>query len=541
MRKRGQGRRAALPLVGLLWAAGAVHAAEPDDGALYPYRTRAGDTLIGLAGKVLIDPRHWVDLQTLNHVARPRQIPTGSLLNIPYRWLRLSPEQAEVLSVGGEARLNGAPLAAGGRIGAGAIVETGGTGSATIAMPDGSVVTVQRDSRLAVERLQRIDGLNAHDVSFRLTAGRAETKVQPQHDVGRFEIHTPVAVSAVRGTRFRAAFDPADADARTETLEGTVGVGGAGSTVAVAAGFGTRVEKDAPPSAPVPLPPPPDLGLLPARTATADVPIVFAAVPGAARYRLQLADQEAFYTVLRDEVLTGPAGTLTGLADGHYWLKARSITARDIEGPDAVREFTVRHAPVAPEPLVPPAEANVVGTSAGLRFQPVPEAVAYRVAVARDEAFSEQVVSRRVERPELEVGSLEAGVYYWRVAAENSSGDLGEPSVARRFTVRRAPPVAEVRAVRRETSTIGWQPTGAARYRVEVARDQAFTRPVREAIVAEPVWNTGSLFGGRYYVRVRGIDADGYETAPGPVTPLQAPRSPWLGFVVSLAAVLSFF
>jgi hypothetical protein len=186
-------------------------------------------------------------------------------------------------------------------------------------------------------------------------------------------------------------------------------------------------------------------------------------------------------------------------------------------------------------------DANVSGNSAGLRFEALPDAVAYEVDVARDEAFTDTLLRRRVERPELEVGGLEAGVYFWRVAAENSSGDLGEPSAARRFTVRRAPPVAEVRSVRRETSTIAWQPTGAARYRVELARDRAFTRPVRAATVVAPAWDTGSLFGGRYYVRVSGIDDDGYETAPGPVAPLQAPRSPWLGFVVSLAAVLSFF
>ncbi len=541
MTVRGGPCRAAPMIAGVFVVLGVAHGAEPADGELYPYHTRAGDTLIGLSAKVLIEPRRWVDLQTLNHVAKPRQIPTGSLLNIPYRWLRLSPEQAEVLSVGGEARLNGAPLVKGGRLGAGGVVETGSNGSATIAMPDGSIVTVQRDSRLAVERMQRIDGLNAHDVGFRLTAGRAETKVQPQHDVGRFEIRTPVAVSAVRGTRFRAAFDAADADARTETLEGTVGVDGAGATVAVPAGFGTRVDRDAPPAAPVPLPPAPDLGALPARSASGDVAVAFAAVPGAARYRLQLADDEAFYTVLRDDVVSGPGGTLTALADGRYWLKARSITARDLEGPDAIREFTVRRAPAAPAPLEPPADANVAGRSAGLRFAAVADAVAYEVVVARDEAFEEPLLRRRVERPELDVGDLEAGTYSWRVAAENSAGDLGAPGATRRFTVRRPPPVAEVRAVRRETSTIAWQPTGAARYRVELARDRDFTRPVRAATVAEPVWNTGSLFGGRYYARVRGIDSDGYETPPGPVVPLQAPRSPWIGFVVSLAAVLSFF
>jgi hypothetical protein len=538
----GAGRRrlASLVLAGALGVSGAAYAAEVPDAELYPYHTRAGDTLIGLAQRVLVDPRRWPDLQALNHVERTRQIPTGSLLNIPYRWLRLSPEQAEVLRAAGDARINGAPLAGGARISAGAVIETGATGSATIAMPDGSVVTVQRDSRLEVGRLQRIDGLDAHDASFRLTAGRAETRVQPQHDVGRFEIRTPVAVSAVRGTRFRAAFDPADADARTETLEGVVGVGASGASVAVGAGFGTRVEKDAPPSAPLPLPPAPDLNGLPSRSASPDVEVAFAAVPAAARYRLQLADDEAFYTVLRDEILAGPGATLKGLADGHYWLKLRSITAQGLEGPDAVRDFTVRRAPAAPLPIAPPAGANVAGTGTALRFAAVPDAIAYEIDVARDESFTEPL-RRRSLKPELEADGLAPGVYFWRVAAENESGDRGAWSEPRRFTVRRPAPVAEVRTVRRESSTIGWQPTGAATYRVEIARDRDFARPVRAATVSEPAWNTGSLFGGRYYVRVRGIDSDGYETPPGPVAALDAPRSPWLGFAVALTAVLSFF
>ena len=62
----------------------------------------------------------------------------------------------------------------------------------------------------------------------------------------RFEIQTPAAISAVRGTVFRVASQPGIN--LTETLRGEVEVNAQGKGLAVGAGFGTRVAKGESPS-----------------------------------------------------------------------------------------------------------------------------------------------------------------------------------------------------------------------------------------------------------------------------------------------------
>jgi hypothetical protein len=74
----------------------------------------------------------------------------------------------------------------------------------------------------------------------------------------RFEIQTPSAVAAARGTEFRAGVDT-DVTTRLEVLAGKVDVTAAKSKVEVSAGEGTVVKKDQKPEVPVKLLPPPAL------------------------------------------------------------------------------------------------------------------------------------------------------------------------------------------------------------------------------------------------------------------------------------------
>ena len=541
MKDRGRRHRRALVGCGLGLLVAAAVAAPPGTAAdeLYAYHARPGDTLIGLSRKILIDPKHWVDLQQMNHVAEPRTLPLGSLLNIPYRWLRVSPESAEVLAVGGDARLDGRPLTKGAKVVAGSLIETGSTGSATVAMPDGSVVTVQRDSQLSIERLSLIDGLKAQDVRVRLTAGRAETHVQPQHDVGRFEIRTPVAVTAVRGTQFRASFDESGDDARTETLEGTVGVLAGGAAVPVAAGYGTRVEKGQPPAPPILLPPPPSLERIGPLVTDDRLLLEFAAVPGAVRYRWQLAADAEFFTVLNDNLVDTIPAVVSGLPDGHYWLRLRSVTTDGLEGADAVREITVRRAPRAPTPVTPDDGANLSPGRAALTFSGDETAVAYDVEIANDAAFLASAV-QRVTRPEFVAEHLAVGTYYWRVRAINAAGDSGPFGPNRVLRVRAESPVPLVAAAADRSVTAHWATTGAQRYRIEVARDRQFSALEADALVSGERWDSPPLRPGDHFVRLTAIDEDGYAAPPKAPVAVWVPVPAWYWLAVPGVLALPF-
>lgn len=538
--RSGRQRRAPVVCgVGLLVAAATAAQPGPAADELYAYHARPGDTLIGLSRKILIDPKHWVDLQQMNHVVNPRTLPLGSRLNIPYNWLRVSPESAEVLAVGGDARLDGRPLAKGAKVAAGSLIETGSTGSATVAMPDGSVVTVQRDSQRLVERLSLIDGLAAQDVRVRLTAGRAETHVQPQHDVGRFEIRTPVAVTAVRGTQFRASFDESGDDARTETLEGTVGVLAGGAVVPVAAGYGTRVDKDQPPAPPILLPPPPSPERIGALVTDDRLVLEFGAVPGAVRYCWQLAADAAFFTVLHDHLVDTIPAVVSGLPDGHYWLRLRSVTTDGLEGADAVREITVRRAPRAPTPATPNDGANLSAGRAVLTFSGDETAVAYDVEISPDAAFLASTV-QRVSRPEFIADNLAVGTHYWRVRAINAAGDSGPFGPIRVLRVRPVSPVPSVAAAADRSVTVHWATTGGQRYRLEVARDRQFSALEAEGLVSGEHWDSAPLRPGDHFVRLTAIDDDGYAAPPAAPVAAWVPVPGWYWLAVPGVLALPF-
>ena len=331
-------------LVFALLAVGGSGACAQGSAEEMVYRARAGDTLIGISERLLERPRDWPKLQTRNRIDDPRRIPIGREIRIPVAWLRQVPATATVVSVQGEATYGGSQLEAGIALPEGAEISTGKDGYVTLKLADGTVLTLQSESRLALQRLKQYLETNAYDSRLQLPAGRVETRAQRQGRVGRFEIHNPVAISAVRGTDFRVSFEAPAAVGRTETLDGLVAVGGgsnraqtergATSLVApqvVAAGFGTLVDASRVPRAPSPLPVAPDLSKQPALQERVLFRFRFEPVPQAKSYRGQVALDDAFNRIVTEAVFPGPEARFAELPDGTYFLRVRSIDALGIE------------------------------------------------------------------------------------------------------------------------------------------------------------------------------------------------------------------
>jgi hypothetical protein len=397
----------------------------------FVYRAHAQDTLIGIARRLLIDPRRWPEVQARNNIANPRRIPLGDEIRIPYAWLRLSADTATVTAVSGDVREGGHSVIPGQTFPEGTRIETGSDGSATLVLADGSVVTVQKLSVLTLEEMRRVAGAEAaHDTRFKLESGRLQTRVKRQADVGRFEILTPVAVSAVRGTEFRGAFEPGAGTATTETLEGSVAVSGSGTVVAVPADFGTRVAPNAAPLPPVRLLPAPDLQAIPGTNTANRLQFGWPAVLNATRYRLQLAPDAEFHSFLVDAELDAPQADLPAPPDGSYWLRVRAIDGLGLEGHDTVVSFVQHELPVpqrqaSPTPF-PPAFAKHE-----MQFHWDPqEGMHYRVQISRDPQFNAALVDQTLDSPTLSTRRLHLGTYYARVqtiAADGGTAPFGTP------------------------------------------------------------------------------------------------------------------
>ena len=76
--------------------------------------------------------------------------------------------------------------------------------------------------------------------------------------------------------------------------------------------------------------------------------------------------------------------------------------------------------------------------AATLSWQPVPEAVGYRVQVSRDAAFKGLLIERDSPATSVDTG-LPPGAYFWRVASLRGNGQPGPWGDARAVAVRRVP------------------------------------------------------------------------------------------------------
>lgn len=156
---------------------------------------------------------------------------------------------AEVVHVSGNATADGQALRVGTQIVEGSTIRTASGSFVTLKLSDGSQVTIPENGTVAANRLRQFQRVPLTDSIFQVQQGELESRVAPGgQGVGRFEIRTPVAVTGVRGTRFRVKSSPRGAS--SEVLEGSVRLqphapdAALATPVAVSSGYGANVGSD---------------------------------------------------------------------------------------------------------------------------------------------------------------------------------------------------------------------------------------------------------------------------------------------------------
>jgi hypothetical protein len=104
--------------------------------------------------------------------------------------------------------------------------------------------------------------------------------------------------------------------------------------------------------------------------------------------------------------------------------------------------------PTVPQLTAPPNQTEIAYRNLAdgltlLMWNPVGAATGYRVMVDFGPSFARPLFDRRVTRAtQMELRALDAGSYYWKVAALGGGGAEGAFSDLWRFTLAKAPPVA---------------------------------------------------------------------------------------------------
>ncbi len=519
------------------------------DSQEWHYTVRPGDTIWNVTAEHLTKMDYWPKLQALNRVSDPERLPPGMKLRIPIPWLKRSPATAQVLNVQGQAI---ATLAATNQtiqvnselfLQSGDIVRTGPDGNVTLEFSDGSRLLLQADSQLRLDTLSAYGQTKIVDTRLRLQQGRVESQVTPRPASGpRYEIWTPAAASAVRGTRYRLGMDADTATARTEVLEGAVDFQGGRKTRTVAKGFGALAETGKPLPPPVPLLGQPNTAELPPVVTRVPIQLSFPALKRAVAYRAQIAPDDRFETLLFDGVSPSPAVRGPDLPDGDYVLRVRGIDAKGLEGRDADHPFRLHARPEPPFLIRPPHQGAVLEQSLVFEWSEPENAKTYHFQLAAEERFAAPLLdvvdyaksSLKPDRP------LEPRHYYWRVAVRDSTGREGPFGDPQSFRLQPTPQL-QPPEVTADSMTFRWSAgLPGQRYQFQLAKDVNFEDIVVSSEVSEPQLTIPRPESGFHYLRMRSIDTDGYVGPYGPVQRIDVPpASYWpVGVVVLLTLVL---
>jgi hypothetical protein len=493
------------------------------EGQTIGLSVKRGDTLSAICERYLESPGLWKKVASLNRLPNPHRIFPGQKIVIPVKYLKGLPMDGTVTFVRGEVGIfiraseEWKTPVLNSKISQGSRIRTGEDGTIEITFGDGVSFLLRSNTSLEITTAQQKGALYRAYRLF-LDFGRAVSRIrQITGEEERFEIDTPSAVAAARGTDFRAGVGLAG-DARFEVLAGTVGVRGEKREVSVHAGEGTVVEKGRPPDNARPLldsPAPVDL-----QQVHRKMPLVlaFSKVEGASSYRIMVSrDREAKDLVVERILTPGQAFSLIHLEDGGYYLHCRSIDQHGLEGiPSPPFPFNIRVNPIAPFIRSPVDGARFREKKIPFKWLKVKDAAAYQFQISKDPDFKALVHEARDFKDIAYVSpDLDYRSYYFRirsVASDNYKGIWSDPI---RFEIVPPPPSPPVEKPNLEDDKIQirWKNLGAGvSYRIQMAKDPSF----REVLVDQKV-NTASVNldrpkePGVYYVRTSAMDSEGYE------------------------------
>lgn len=414
---RSSSFRTLLPALLAFALFGTAHAAPGSNDDAIVYRVAKGDSLYTLAERNFRKLADYAVVQRLNRVIDPRRLPVGTVLKIPRSVLRQEPIDAVVQSFRGTVFAGAGEryrrVVVGMKVREGDRIETAGRSFVTLGLPDGSNVTLPSRTTVLVERMRRTLMAGSVERLFRIEKGRAGATVTPMEDShSQFRFSTPVAVSAVRGTRFRMRYDPEVHRAASEVLEGKVAFVSAADAEEqmLSEGFGTANGL----SGPVRLFAPPEL-VSPGRVQDEEhLRFALKALSDATSYHVQIAADAGFIDVLDETTVASTEAILEPIGNGDYFVRATAIDANGLEGLPATYAFQRRLNRI---------EASAEEARSGRYRQYL---FRWRAPDARHAKFRFQLSASSdggkplIDEPGLTgtvfvVTDLPAGSYYWRV------------------------------------------------------------------------------------------------------------------------------
>lgn len=316
---------------------------EIGDTGTYQYKVQAGDTLRRIAADYFVNPRDqsgYRAVWAINHVQDPNHLAVGSTLTIPRRLLIVVPARAQIAAFHGTVTVGpDRPAKVGMVVTEGARIQTGANSSVSFTLEDGSAVTLPSQSIFSLERMRLVLISGELQHVFRLDAGRSQFVVSPARGpAARFEVKTPVSVSAVRGTEFRIAVEDGGRASLAEVLKDNVLTTGSTGGVMINEGYGAKADEKGV-GQPVKLLAFPEVILPVYHNADGSLTFNVKPIEGAVRYHLQIASDLAFQDVREEGVSPKPTFGFPKSPVGNYYVRVTAIDAQGLEGRQHIYPF----------------------------------------------------------------------------------------------------------------------------------------------------------------------------------------------------------
>ncbi|MGB3166577.1 MAG: FecR domain-containing protein [Alteraurantiacibacter sp.] len=394
--------------------------AQADDAHLV-YRMERGDTLTSVARRFLAAPNAIRAVARINRVRNDRRIPIGYALRLPRDLLAFRPADLRVRHFSGQVSVGGAAPQLGAIVTEGTEIRTGASGFLTLQDAGGATFALPSQSRARLEKARIYRLRDIRDVEFRILGGRGRVEVPPLREGERFRTSTPVAVTAVRGTIYRVAYDEPSGLGITEVVEGSVSVEQPNDTQLTEEGFGVVAAAQGV-GEPEPMLPPVDIED-PGAIQTAETVAFFLNLPDSAvGARTQIATDAGFLEIVAEDIGGDNLAEFTQMPDARYFVRARAISRTGIEGLSETFSFRRKRlgasASVEPSPL-----------GDGYRFAWLPQGdgITHFAFQLWREGEVGQPLYDEIALPGTAtvVSGLDVGTYVWRVAAIQADAEDG--------------------------------------------------------------------------------------------------------------------
>lgn len=479
-----------------------------------------GDYIIRICEKYLVQPKQCPQIIKLNRLKNPDLIYPKQKIKMPVKLLKGIPSDGLVTFVKGDAAIKDKnetewmPIQINHAIKEGSNIKTGRDGTVEIVFEDDTTLFIKEDTiiSLAASRKSLYHFFN----EVYLNAGRAITNFRTVMGAGkRFDIRTPSAVTAARGTEFRTSVD-IDDNTRSEVLEGRVEVSAMKQRVLVSKGEGTLVKKGSPPMMPKKLLDPPNPIRIEEIYKQMPMRLNFSIVQNAALYRISLSKDRDMKDVIKEDIIMPDAiFEIASIPDGLYYIQSSSIDSDGIEGfPLDPAQVKIRINPLPPLISSPVDGSEFSKKTINFNWLKVADADSYNLQIAKDRDFNNLIIDHTI-RETTYTASLDYQTYFFRISSIASDGYQAGWSDTQRFDIVSPPPSPPVEkpALGKDDITIRWRSLGDGfTYHFQMSKDPLFNQILLDKYLETPfIVLKKPEEPGIYYVRASAIDEKKHE------------------------------